>query len=308
MISFDQAILDCQNLSSDPTTAALTFFKQKMNQSYKMILVELGRPLTEVTRPTTSVAAQQAYQFPPNFLWCKSVTYTVGTIVYPLQEIEDQEAWNAINITTIQQAIPQYYFIRERFGYGGDEILLWPIPSTSSNTITLVFEAGDKDLSQTAYTTGTATINNGSATVTGSGTTWSTNMIGRYFNVTDSAGGGDGMFYRVVGVSGGTSLTLENVYDGNNVTGLTYQICEAFALPDDVQMLPEYFALSEYYGIRKDTQSELKYRGYFNQGLQNAKLRYATKSRSNIIRGKKYLSRWGMSYPIFFPNAGIGGS
>lgn len=74
------------------------------------------------------------------------------------------------------------------------------------------------------YTTGTASVNNGSATVNGSGTTWLANVtVGDWFTITDS-----GLSYQVAAVVSDTELTLSGTYQGTTASGSTYVIFRDF--------------------------------------------------------------------------------
>ncbi|MEM3077620.1 MAG: hypothetical protein QXW38_08405 [Candidatus Nitrosotenuis sp.] len=305
MVTWDDAQATCQDLSGDNSSSSLTFFKRMMNVGYKYVLAELGRPVTERTQTANSVTNQQAYQLPPDFLFAKSVVYISGSTKYPVVEEESQEYWDYLNLNT-QNGIPQVYFIRPRFGFSGAEILFYPRPSENgTNNILVVYEATDKDLSVDKYTTGTVNVTAGSATVAGAGTTWTKPMEGRYFKVT-AASAEDGLYYRVLTRNGDTSLTLENVYEGETQTGVTYEIVEIFNLPEEMQILPVYFALHHYFAGRKDqSRYDDKYFTLFREGLELAKRRHGTKTRSSIIRPKNWLTRWGYNYPAYFPSGGI---
>lgn len=304
MVPWDDAQQICKDLASDSSSSSLTFFKRMMNVGYKLILADLGRPVTEKKQSGVTVASQQAYQMPPDFLFIKSVTITVGSHVYTVQEEESQEYWDYLNQTPQTSDIPTAYFVRPRFGHSGAEILFFPTPASADNTITIVYEATAKDLSADRYSTGNAVLTNDSATITGgnSAPTWITAMVDRYFRCTDAQS--DGMFYRVVARNGATSITIENVYEGDSLSNVNYEIVEMFALPEEMQILPCYYALHNYFGSRKDEKQEQKYLALFNQGLQQGKVRHATKSRSEIIRGKNWMSRWA-AYPANFPQSGI---
>lgn len=71
------------------------------------------------------------------------------------------------------------------------------------------------------YTTGTISVTNGSATVTGSGTTWSTTTnaeAGEYIKLPD------GKWYKVTAIGSNTSITIEISYQGSTLSGQTYTI------------------------------------------------------------------------------------
>ena len=299
MITWDSALTISQKLASDTSSDSVTYINLLMNQGYKEVLSELGRPVTEKTKTTTTVADQQGYQMPVDFNWLKSIKVTVGTTKYTPDEEESQEQWDYLTAQTRTGDVPELYFVRPRFGFGGTEVQLYPTPSTAGNTITVVYEAIDKDLSVAKYTTGTVAVTNGSATVTGSGTTFTRAMVGRYFQITDADG--DGLWYKVSGFTSTTVITLENFYQGTTDSSNNYQIAEAFGLPEDLHMLPIYYALAHYYGFRRDEKQENKYIALYKVGLQDAKRRYGTKARGNIIKGKQRLSSGGGSYPAFFP-------
>jgi len=271
-----------------------------MNLGYKFLLAELGRTVTEKTKTASTVASQQFYQMPPDFLWLKDLTVTVGSTTYPTTEIVDQEEWDYLNQTSQTSDIPTFIFVRPYWGVSGAEVGIFPIPASAGNTINLVYEAGDKDLSVAAYTTGTVTMINGSATVTGSGTTFTAAMVGRYFTITTA--GGDGQWYKIASRTSNTVITLENYYDGISGSSLNYKIAEAFALPEEMQILPVYYALQHYFAMKKDADQETKYLTLFNAGLIQAKRRYGTKSRSAIIKKNPWKFSGGSVYPFYFPS------
>jgi hypothetical protein len=71
------------------------------------------------------------------------------------------------------------------------------------------------------YTTGTLSVTNGSATVTGSGTSWNTSTnaeVGEYIKLPDAK------WYKITSISSNTSLTIELNYPGSTVSGQAYTI------------------------------------------------------------------------------------
>jgi len=67
-----------------------------------------------------------------------------------------------------------------------------------------------------AYSTGTVTINNGSTGLVGSGTTWTSAMIGRYVLL-------DGSWYEITAFTDTTHITI-STYEGTNLAGSVYVI------------------------------------------------------------------------------------
>jgi len=300
MLTWDQAITTCQNISSDSSDASLTFFKTLMNVGYKYVLAELSRSVTEKTKTAVTVASQQYYQMPPDFLWIKNITLTVGSTVYPIVEIVDQEEWDYLNTTTQTSDLPSFFFVRPYFGVGGAEVGIYPIPSSAGNTITIVYESSDHDLAVTAYTTGTVAVTNASEAVVGSGTAFIAAMVGRYFSIADPSG--DGLWYQIATRTDNTHITLINYYGGASGSGLSYTISEAFALPEEMQILPVYYALQHYYATKENDKRSIQYLTLFEKGLREGKVRYGTKSRSNVIRRTPWwMGSRADQYPAHFP-------
>jgi len=78
------------------------------------------------------------------------------------------------------------------------------------------------------YSTGTATVTNGSATVTGTNTLWLANVTaGDSFTVA-----GDGVMYDVASVDSDTQVTLSVAYAGSTASGVVYAIGTGFTVPD----------------------------------------------------------------------------
>ena len=78
------------------------------------------------------------------------------------------------------------------------------------------------------YKTGTASVTNGSATVTGTNTLWLANVTaGDSFTIA-----GDGVMYDVASVDSDTQITLSVAYAGVTASGVVYAIGTGFTVPD----------------------------------------------------------------------------
>ncbi len=307
MNTLDDAIRDCQKFGNDTTVDSKTFFKRLLNTGYKQVLAAFGRRNTERTYTSTTrapsdplVYGNRVYMCPPDFLFMKSLTVTVGSQKYVVQEEESQEFFDYR--TQVQSSgIPNTYFLRPRFGVGGSQFLLDPIPSAASYTLTMVYEPTDADVvAEEISTNSRLTFTNQSATLTASGATFTNAMLNRYVHAID----GDGLWYQIVAYTSTTSVTLENVYHGSTITTANWSINQLFNLPEEMQILPVYYAMWHYYESKKDVNQALKFKQYFDQGLREGKNRWATQSRGNIIRGKRGFG-FGKPYPSWFPNSGI---
>ena len=80
------------------------------------------------------------------------------------------------------------------------------------------------------YETGTVSVTNGSKTVTGSGTTFTSAMAGRKIRIKN-----ENAYYRISAFVSTTEITLENNYQGSTDSALTYKIYkDEFRLNADV--------------------------------------------------------------------------
>lgn len=73
-----------------------------------------------------------------------------------------------------------------------------------------------------SYTTGTVTVTGDSKTVTGSGTAWTSAMVGRFFRLTSKE------FYEIQSVSSTVGLVLAIPYQGTTAAGETYEIMRKY--------------------------------------------------------------------------------
>jgi hypothetical protein len=304
MLIWDEAVEFCQWQTKDYTTETKDKFKLLMNMGYKEILAEFRRNQTVSTKTALTVADQRSYMMPPEFLMPKKVRAKIGATWYPVAIIDSEEEFDAIASQDRTSNRPSAAYFRFRFGVGGTEMLLDPIPSDDTTTIEISYEATDRDLSQDKYATGTISLTQGDSTVTGSGTTFVTAMAGRYLKVVGATG--DGLWYRVQSRTSNTELELENYYAGASVSGVSFELAEAFALPEEMQVLPAYYAIWNYQSRRENEKETNKYFQLWNSGWDRAKDRYGvnrvgTKSVRTVGSG-------GRNFPVYpghFPNGAI---
>lgn len=242
----------------------------------------------------TAVASQQYYHNPPGFVNIEDVYVTTSsssTVKYVLRAVDSQKDWDELNaIQFTGSAIPQYFFQRR------DDFGIWPTPQDSTGTIYVNYTYRDRNLSNADYTTGTVTVTNDSQTVTGSGTTFTAQMIGRWFQLT----GQDGYWYRISNQSSTTAITLESAFQGTSGNTLNYRIAETPEIPEDGHELLVYGVTADILmGLKQDIAkgngwNNMFWTGDFGNnsrdasnirgGLIGLKKRYSSRSNSAIIR------------------------
>jgi len=283
MLTFTALHHSAQQISGDESAGTLIMFKRWINEASHIMRARLGRYWNRESATANLVADQQYYQTPENCLRVTGVVGIVDDARYPLEEVYNEERWNVLNTREVTSEIPAAFFIR-----GDDEIGIYPIPASAvTGGLEIYFEPREKNMSQDDYTTGTVTVTNGSATITGSGTTFTQAMVGRYFRVTD---GSEGLWYRIATFTSTTVLVLENIYEGTSGAAKTYEIGEMANLPDELHEALIDYAMYRYSLRRRDPASTRDYRALWESAIDMARQNYARKTTSRVITRQRFRS------------------
>lgn len=187
----------------------------------------------------------------------ESVSVKVSSKVHNPMPAPSRRFWDQLQYNDQKSDIPEWWFVHDgKFG-------LWPRPSSDGNIISLNCKIRVPDLLIADYTTGTVDIvTNGSILVTGSGTSWTTPMAGRWIRITHSntaASSGDGEWYEITSVPSSTTLTLARPYGGRSLTtgaAAAYTMGQMPLLPEAFHDLPEMYAAFRYWSKEKDERKD----------------------------------------------------
>jgi len=135
------------------------------------------------------------------------------------------EEWGQQNYYS--PGIPAYYHIV--FDSGVPYVEIAPVDTDSR---TIFYDYVPYLTPMVEYTTGTVSVTNGDATVTGSGTDFLSNVsAGDWFRIDADGIGSSSVWYEVSSVTNATSLELTSTYAGTTVSGKAYTISEEPTLP-----------------------------------------------------------------------------
>lgn len=247
MLTLTDQLTDYFDVTHDDTAENKARGIRRINQLQRMICSGKDYWWLRKQYTFTTTASTQSYYLPVDFFKIESITILIGTITYTPIEINNPAEWDRINsTTTFTSNYPLYYFMK------GNQILIYPNPSTSGNTVTITYIKKTRDLRTENYTTGTIAVTNNSATVTGTGTTWNTaNNIraGNFLFIDDTP-------YEVLTVGGTTSITLTQPYQGTTASGLSYKIGDCSPILDEFQDVLWKYAARDYFAFGKEN-SEL---------------------------------------------------
>jgi len=223
---------------------------------------------TSGTQSGTHTVTTQRYVIPPYTEKPKSVYVTVGSYRYSPKEVTTQREWDYLNEVVTNGDIATHYRVYD--GY----LELYPKPSSADSVVTINARRIQRALSVADYTTGTVDIvTRGSQLVTGSGTTWTASMAGRWLKITPSNtanANGDGYWYEIAQRISDTTLVLRKPYGGDSLTtgaAAAYTIGEVSLIPEPHDTLPVYDALNVYFtSVKPDKDKAQLYRGLYDAG------------------------------------------
>ena len=236
-------------------------FDTELGQTYQLMLSKLANYKTSTSVPFSTAANVQEYYYPQGEVTLEGVVITVGSVNFPLRIISSEYDWEQLHAILIQaSALPQFFFPRR------DTFSVWPIPQDNYSG-TIYYHYRDRNLSVQDYVSGSITVTANSATVNGSGTTFTPAMVGRWFTITDPTVFGQGYWYRIATYVSATQILLNTPYRGSAATGASYLIGESPELPEEGHMtLVDGVTANFYAHMRKDTTEATRFFNMFYTG------------------------------------------
>jgi len=271
MLSYTEGRTLYGDLTNNDDSTNLTIGDRMINLGIRKMLGSTGWPFLEASTTVNTVASQQFYDLPYNYNKLNTVTIDIGTTRFRPDEVPSRKRWDEINATTgIENDVPSYFFIEN--SASGATIGFWGTPATADNTININYKIQVRDLSIADYTTGTiTTIANDDTTVTGNGTTWTSQMAGRFIRIThlDTVNTGDGYWYEIASVTNTTTLELSKAYQGTAIaTGsAVYTIAQTSVIPEDYQEGPVFYAAYMYW-LKEDNRRAAAFKQEYDELLR----------------------------------------
>ena len=253
MKSFTESVALLNSLSKVPSsdTTNTTLLTQLWNDSIRTVCNIRGgkwKFLESITSIST-VASQQGYYIPARVRKIIDLYITVGTTKYLPTPLYNPEQWNLALATNMATSdVPLYYYVQD------NQILIFPTPATSSNTITLRGRAIVNELNVAdATVTVTDLANAGTAVTVSSGAL--VTMAGKFIRITASTTGaaakGDGYWYEIASATPTTAIVLIAPYQGVTLVAASAAatVGQMTPLPDAYDMAPIYRAIALYQQI-----------------------------------------------------------
>lgn len=290
-----QEILKVYKISDSEQTASI---KRWYNQGANKIRSKLMRGVNGEPIYCDLASGESEYQLPEYAKRVFGVRYNKTGQEYPLEEVTSLYRWQQITGNGSQTGIPQYYRIK-----GEDIVEVFPGASENvTDGLEVTCSIKHPRLTADDVTTGSATVANGSQTVTLTDSVVTSKMVGRFFSVTD---GSHEYFYRISEYVSNTSFKLENYYEGDGGGSKSYIIGDIVDIPDEYLDLLETYVQAKYEGVyRKNRARAVNLMSEFKQEIKELRQDYANPSRSRVVKSSRHRVM-DSPYPRWWPEDGL---
>lgn len=247
--------------STDTTNTALLL--SLWNDSRRTVSSIRGGnwPWLEIEKTVDTVANQNYIYIPNDMRRVTALRVVVGTgtsaTIYLPRLVYDEQKWQLVLAYRLGSNQYPYFAFQQ-----GQKLLMNPIPSVTGTHVVLTGRRQTRDVNIADYTAGSVvSIANGTTTVTGTGTVWTSGMVGQYINIpqTDASNGGDGYWYEIASITDNTHLELVKFYEGVSITAATasYTIGQITYEPESYQLAPIYRALALFSQINSPLENNV---------------------------------------------------
>jgi hypothetical protein len=290
-------------LSRDTSAGTLTQLQQDMNTGYSLFNAMFGRYYSRKQQFADVNIKQSIYQQPIDSIRIIGMTVKTGpgsnSYSPPIKEIRSEYEWRLIKtVPNYASSWITYYYV-----LGNDEIEVWPVPSsTIPDGIRYYYQPQDHSLSvediisSSLNPAQTCTLIENSVTVTSTGSTFTNQLVGLWFQV---LGLTDTTWYEIVAVPTPSTLTLKSAFVGNSGSGLNFRIGQLSILPQEYADVPVHYALGLFFsgkGNMARSQFHLGTEdkpGMFYSMVNAATEAYSTSTEGNVISDSdNFVSPW----------------
>lgn len=286
MLTFQNLYDLYTTITKDSDAANVTQGKLLINNTQKQVCSMGDWTFLDDEWYNSSVTSQESYRLPHNYGRLISLYVLNGSTKYVPIEVPSIEEFDKLSATASNSSYPQYFTIF------GDYIKFYPTAADTNWEIHLKYKKVAKEMTAADYSTGTVSVTQNTVALTGSGTTFSTAMVGRIIKLSD------GLWYPIAAYGSATTLTLAKTYEGTTISGGTYTIGDCPLVPDGFQEMLLYPALEHYFMIKGEEQRSIFYKNLFDASLRMLQTRYLSKTTSQVIK-----RRGGFNNPNDYPTS-----
>lgn len=266
------AVVDDATQSFSNLSDSQTFIKREINNTVTHLFSLLKEyRLIPPSYTESTVASTRDYKFRPGFSKLESMTIDIGELVPPLRIIQSQDEWDRLIAVPMTSSYPTHVFVQR------DTFSLYPTP-TGVYTLRITGTFMPVNMTEADYTTATVALTSADETVTGSGTTFTSAMVNRWFAVT-TGGIPYQNFYRIGTFTDTTHLELDRKVIEATASGLSYLIGQSPEIPEELHEFIPYRVAAVYAKLRRKDDSTAQellnffYTGDFNNSARRGNIR-----------------------------------
>lgn len=283
MLTFTDLTNKFIRLSRDTTNGTLVQGQQDINQGYQLFNAKLSRYFSRKQQFTDIIENQGIYQTPIDCVRIIGMTVSISnTYQVPIKEVRSEFEWRQITAYPYNSNWPAYYFM-----IGNDELQLWPTPSQDvANGLRFYYQQQDDFLSvndfvSTAQTPiQTCTVTNGSVIVTSTGSNFSPQMAGLWFQIT---GVTDNTWYEIVEVPTASTLTLKSAFVGISSSLQSFRIGQLPIIPGEYHSNLVDYALWLFFSGKGNESRATLHKNLFDTALDDAIEQYSASTEGNVV-------------------------
>lgn len=282
------------SMAQTANAAHITLGDKNINMGNKKLEVAMGMPPMMEERTYSTLTSTNSYPLPERFINMDQlyVTDSSGNRYYADPEYSE-DAWRRYMSRTGNTGDRlSNVFVRP----GIQRFEVFPTFATASLTMTMIYSAFTKDLTQADYTTGTiTTLANGGTAVTGSGTTFTADMVGRWIKINS-----EGNWYKISGYTSATAITLLMPYQGTAISGgsESFTIGELPRTPEGTHEIAVHYALwLHFLGVKRDIPTATRYEKMWLEGKAWATEAFSNRYASAVIPSQRRKAMMGVQDP-----------
>lgn len=253
--------------------------KEKIQFYYSSILRDCDNYVIEQIR-YGKTKVHRSYLLPPNYIKIKTIRVYIGSTWYPVTEEPSLEQWQQRTMIQRSGSIPEKFHIFNTQGNLHFELDPIPVEESLTRNLEITFEGTQDPLYfPDDYTEGSVDVANGSASVSGNGTAFTQDMVGRFIQITNGKA-----WYEIRSVETPQSLTLTNSYQESSASSQNFTIAEMQRTPEEFHYTPLWGACWDYWLLSdKETSKQFEKRYAVDTLLIQQK--YRNKSKGNVMPG-----------------------
>jgi hypothetical protein len=273
MKTFENLYTDFTTITKDNSASNVTFGKAQINDTQKSVCNMADFTFLDDEMYSSSVASQGEYRLPHNYQpgSLGAVYILNGGNKYPLKEIHSQEEFDKLASDSSTATIPEIYCVYN------DYIKFYPLFADTTSVIYAKYRQVAKEMSADDYDTGTITATYNSLAIVGSGTTFTSAMVGRQILLPD------GLWYKIKTFTNATNLALEKTYEGATTAGASYTIGDCPIIPDGFQDILIYKPLEHYFMHTGEEKRSVFYKNLYDAGIVDLKRRFLSRSANQVF-------------------------